>query len=251
MNKLPGPLYKELLDALLSAFPTYEKLEQMARFELDENLTVIAGSGILYDVCFQLIKWAETNGQIGILIRGALVANPGNPALAMFWEKYKSLEQDSKVVYAEINPQSLANLILRDAIQSVSLILDFSTSPIGVEYSIGGRRIYLLSLLDDRENPNNKTYRHLNIYFPIQYWNISDMLAEEQDEILIGGLVNYVANQTKIVRVSVERFGRILKFLKAFVDLEELIILDCNGIGSDISDFANLPKLVIKNTIIS
>ena len=91
MEKLSGQLYLEFQEALLSAFPDYDKLEQMLRYQIDENLIAIAGDGALNTVVFNLIKWAEANGQLDKLIEGARISNPGNRALFIFEEKYKSL----------------------------------------------------------------------------------------------------------------------------------------------------------------
>lgn len=89
MKKLSGILYHEFQDALLSAFPDYDKLEQMVRYQLDENLLSLAGSGTLSTVIFNLIKWAESNGRLDDLIQAAQTANSGNRALLIFEENYK------------------------------------------------------------------------------------------------------------------------------------------------------------------
>lgn len=254
MSRLPGPLYKELIDALISAFPTYEKLEQMTRFELDENLAVIAGSRNLYDICFKLINWAETNEKVGNLIRGARKSNPNNLDLVRFEEKYKNIEPDRQIIQEKIPVENLEEIIKRDNIQSISLILDFSISPIGIVYSILGRSIYLASLPYDTEKSRNDScnYGHLNIYLPIHDFHIAESFSEE-DEIFTCGLINYIANHASIVRFSIEKFGKIPEFLKYFGDLEELRILDCKNVDSVPSDVVNLlhlRRLVINNTSI-
>jgi hypothetical protein len=78
---LDGPAMKELRDALLDAFPTRDALAQMVRFGLGENLENITGNGPLSAAVFELIKWAEAHGRTDELVRAALAANPGNPAL--------------------------------------------------------------------------------------------------------------------------------------------------------------------------
>jgi hypothetical protein len=88
MTTLPGNLQKEFQEALISAFPRYADLEQMVRHHLDENLESVAGPGPLDSVVFQLIKWAESRGQLDDLIQGAKVANPGNHKLKIFIDLY-------------------------------------------------------------------------------------------------------------------------------------------------------------------
>src|SRR5260221_14428491 len=72
--------YKQIQQALLSAFPSYSALSQMVRFGLNENLDTIA-TGNLRDVVFGLIKWAEAEYKVKELLEAARQANPGNPAL--------------------------------------------------------------------------------------------------------------------------------------------------------------------------
>lgn len=88
MSTLSGRLQKEFQEALISAFPSYADLEQMVRYQLDENLERIAGTGSLDSVVFQLIKWTESRGSLDDLIHGARVANPGNHKLKTFIDLY-------------------------------------------------------------------------------------------------------------------------------------------------------------------
>ncbi len=80
-RKFDGRQIKPLQEALLSAFPTSGSLERMVRTELGENLAVIAGGANLAEIIFHLIVWAEAQGRLDELVRGAATANPGNPAL--------------------------------------------------------------------------------------------------------------------------------------------------------------------------
>ena len=59
---LTGGQFKQLHDALLDAFDR-STLDQMVRFELNENLGAIAGGGNLSDIAFNLIQWAERRGR--------------------------------------------------------------------------------------------------------------------------------------------------------------------------------------------
>lgn len=80
-DELPGDLYAELVDALLSAFPGYGDLEQMVQFALRENLEALVERGPLRQVVFDLVKWAVARGQLRALVQAARETVPGNAAL--------------------------------------------------------------------------------------------------------------------------------------------------------------------------
>ena len=81
---LSGSQKKAFQQALLSAYPSRAPLRQMVSFELEENLEVIAGSGPLEGVIFNLIQWAESIGRIEDLIQAARQDRPNNSMLAAF-----------------------------------------------------------------------------------------------------------------------------------------------------------------------
>jgi hypothetical protein len=96
---LSGKHRKKLVEALVSAFPTYGQLEQMVSFELDESLQAIAGSSELNQVAFNLVKnWATPQGKIQELVEAALASNPDNPKLNSFVQ-----ELNIPVVYTASN----------------------------------------------------------------------------------------------------------------------------------------------------
>lgn len=82
--RLSGPQYKQLLEALISAFPTPDDLQSMVMFGLGENLHAIASGGDLRSTIFDLIRWAESRGHTDKLIKGALEEKPDNPKLRDF-----------------------------------------------------------------------------------------------------------------------------------------------------------------------
>jgi V8-like Glu-specific endopeptidase len=84
--KLSGAEQKKLSEALLDAYRSHNALRIMVRFQLDENLNAIAGIGLLKDVVFELIDWAESAGKLERLIIGAYEETPGNPKLKEFYE---------------------------------------------------------------------------------------------------------------------------------------------------------------------
>lgn len=92
---LTGNQRKQLQEALISAFPSNNELEQMVLFYLEQNLEKIAGIGKLEDVVFELIKWTEKKGRTKELIEGAFKENSGNPDLKSFVEQIFPKPQDT------------------------------------------------------------------------------------------------------------------------------------------------------------
>ena len=86
--RLNGQQFKQFQEALIAAFPSYNDLARLLRFQLGENLAAIAGSGSLVDVAFAVINWAEAQGRLGELVAKAREANPGNEALRIFAEQF-------------------------------------------------------------------------------------------------------------------------------------------------------------------
>ena len=84
---------KELLEALISAFPTRPELTQWVRFNLNKNLEAIVEPGTLEHIVFQLIQQAEAKGEIDHLIHEAYKERPNNPELRAFVEQYKKALQ--------------------------------------------------------------------------------------------------------------------------------------------------------------
>lgn len=78
---LSGSQMKLISDALLSAYSRYSDLARMMKFELDENLSHIVKESDMRTAVFELIQWAESNGRIEELIRGAHSDLPSNPVL--------------------------------------------------------------------------------------------------------------------------------------------------------------------------
>jgi hypothetical protein len=86
--RLSGQQFKQFQEALIAAFPSYNELARMLRFQLGENLAAIAGSGSLVDVAFAVINWAEAQGRLDELVAQARAANAGNEALRIFAEQF-------------------------------------------------------------------------------------------------------------------------------------------------------------------
>jgi Effector-associated domain 1 len=86
--KLNGRQYQQFTDALLDAFPSLFRLEEMLRFRLDKNLYAIALGNDLREITFKLIGTAEAEGWIMRLLLAAREANPGNPTLLAFAQQF-------------------------------------------------------------------------------------------------------------------------------------------------------------------
>lgn len=81
---LNGAQRRQLLGALLGAFPSMDALAQMVSFGMDENLATISSGGNIGTAGFELMEWAGAHGRLEDLIRAARNANPGNPELRAF-----------------------------------------------------------------------------------------------------------------------------------------------------------------------
>lgn len=93
IQSLDGQQFKSFHRALLAAF-TDETLAQMVTFNLDVNLTAVAGGSNLRATAYNLIDWSLRNGRLPDLIQGALNENPKNPALLDF---VATLEMPSEI----------------------------------------------------------------------------------------------------------------------------------------------------------
>lgn len=80
---LVGDRFKRLVLALSAAFPTNGALTRMVRFELGRSLVEFPGDS-LSEQTFALVQWAESQGRVRDLLRGAQAENPGNPLLNAF-----------------------------------------------------------------------------------------------------------------------------------------------------------------------
>ncbi|MCC5659175.1 effector-associated domain EAD1-containing protein [Nostoc sp. XA010] len=86
---LPGPLLKEIEEALQAAFPSKEELERMLRYECDIHLDAESNRYTL--ILFKVIQDFERLNKLTELIRGALKANPNNIKLNEVNKKIKAI----------------------------------------------------------------------------------------------------------------------------------------------------------------
>ena len=86
--KLDGKHYKQIQEALIDAFPSYNNLKMMIRFTLDENLDNITSSqNNLSEATFDLIAWANSQNKLPELIKGACQENSGNELLKSCYQE--------------------------------------------------------------------------------------------------------------------------------------------------------------------
>lgn len=85
--KLEHRQKRQFREALLSAFRTKTKLKMMLSDELGESLDAVAGGENHTETIFELVEWAEAEGRLIELIRGARRNKPANKELQYFIEK--------------------------------------------------------------------------------------------------------------------------------------------------------------------
>jgi Effector-associated domain 1/Calcineurin-like phosphoesterase len=88
LQKLTGQDRKEIVDALLDAYPNKEDLEMMLDFQLEMNLEAIVKGNNLKNMIFNLVKKAQSEGWLDKLILAAHRHNPGNVMLQTCYQKY-------------------------------------------------------------------------------------------------------------------------------------------------------------------
>jgi hypothetical protein len=103
--KLSGNDIKQLVEAIVSAYPTEDDLDMMIvyGFGVDDALNKITGGNDLKKIVFNLItKWAIPDGKIERLIEEAYQQNKDNPELKDFYQRlnpqpsiYQSVELPS------------------------------------------------------------------------------------------------------------------------------------------------------------
>jgi molecular chaperone DnaK len=119
---IDGKTLKRINSAILRAYPQQGDLAQMVRFELDQNLDEIAGSGILKDVVFNLLSWAESQGKLPDLVLAAAADRPRNQelqSLARLFQADPLAESYGQLEQALADRDWAAALSLADAIQAV------------------------------------------------------------------------------------------------------------------------------------
>ncbi|BAZ39553.1 hypothetical protein NIES4101_55070 [Calothrix sp. NIES-4101] len=110
-----GLLAKEqqkLEEALLDAYPSYKSLRRIVKYQLEENLEAIAGTGKLKDVVSELIDWADSKGEAVLekLIKGAYNENPNNEKLQKIYKERYPFSQ-TEIVISQTQWQELSLIL--------------------------------------------------------------------------------------------------------------------------------------------
>jgi len=133
LEKLDPEQFLQLKKALLSGFPDPAKLKQMVFFGFEkQNLDEIA-TGNYDDVVFELIKWAETNGNLENLLIAArnedCGGNPGNSQLKRICEELLQGQTATKQSHRLMNP---CKFDLGELIRSCLNILEDTQGLVGL-----------------------------------------------------------------------------------------------------------------------
>ena len=109
--ELSGSYIQDLVNAIVSAYPTKTKLKIMIiyGFGIDEQLTAITGGDNLEEIVFKLIcEWAIPKDRIEELIEKAYQQNKDNPQFKDFYQKLKPPSIFDPI--PTDNSQSIANI---------------------------------------------------------------------------------------------------------------------------------------------
>lgn len=123
---------RKLRDALVEAFPTYDKLRMMVKHQLGKNLAAIAKEGPLPEVAFDLIAQAESEGWVVALVDGATMENPGNEALRAVAQQIMGARPQEGSKPAQADRASRTPLIVAAALVAtigVAVAIYFIKSP--------------------------------------------------------------------------------------------------------------------------
>lgn len=88
IRKLKGQEWRQLSEALQSAFPSWNDLQRLVKFQLDWNLATITSQFYGLDsIVFDLIQYAEARSITGQLIQAAHAVRPDDALLAQFMQQ--------------------------------------------------------------------------------------------------------------------------------------------------------------------
>lgn len=112
-----GADHKALADALASAFPSPEQLDEMLTARLDQPLALVAAPYPLGHAAFAVVKTFKARGHLLRLMAGARASQPDNAALAAVAERFSlatalptkaKLDRLEKIVKAASQPFAVA-----------------------------------------------------------------------------------------------------------------------------------------------
>lgn len=108
--------FNKAIDALLSAFPQKAFLTQMVQLQLDTNMEEIATGYDTRDIVLNLLIWAERNGRLDDLIKGALEEVPDNAKLQDLSESWQPTSNEPKqgIANSPNNPKVFVSYLRED-----------------------------------------------------------------------------------------------------------------------------------------
>ena len=113
-----GVELRDLVNALISAYPTPSKLNMMLADGLNVRLSHIAGPGNLLNQTFEVVNHFEAKGQLNDLIDAASRSNPGNPALRAFVQRRQPTAPVAAVSDRELLDAVAYTRLSREALMS-------------------------------------------------------------------------------------------------------------------------------------
>lgn len=133
---LSGAQYGQLLEGLLSAFPTRARLAEVVLVRCDRSLDEIVFGENLREVTLALIKAAEAEGWTARLVAGARESNPGNAKLADIAAKLGLAVTAPALSRLELMIDADAGLL--DPVVWRERLGKLETQVCQIEYAIGG-----------------------------------------------------------------------------------------------------------------
>ena len=118
---LTGAQFSQLEQALISAYPDKYKLERMVRLTFEMRLQEVAEGDDHTARVYQLITWAETNGAVPRLVRGAHRLNPNNAQLKQFCRDHYAIalanvDRDHLTDFSTERIEKLTSLLMDEGV---------------------------------------------------------------------------------------------------------------------------------------
>ncbi|MBD2341260.1 hypothetical protein H6G64_30375 [Calothrix sp. FACHB-156] len=254
---------KQLIDAILHAYPDKTDLAMMVQFKLGKNLEAIAGGENLTDIVLNLVtKWAIPNGKLEQLFQACYQERPDNPKLKELEQQYQNDKKRDKLinilqVYFEAEEDTILTAYESSLYQvrklnktkpkKIEEIINELDMPIQSNYSYIDKFVGYLSLSKTETSLSNdlKEWGKENIR---DFEQLIQQLIEEQRQrekqchpcLMIAiskSKDNYVVEAWLIKNLV--QYHR-----ESFSDCEQLKIDNKSEISTD-KNLSNLPKIII------
>ncbi|HLK55665.1 MAG TPA: effector-associated domain EAD1-containing protein, partial [Chthonomonadaceae bacterium] len=130
--ELSGEQFRQLQQALESAFPHVNDLGMMVRKGLSEKLdSLVDAKAPLKQIAFDLITWAEAQGRVRVLVETAYHENPDNPALKRFAITFLGLSNRAIV------RQMPHNNLIETSEDAIAIVKDQLSQIVEGQFTIG------------------------------------------------------------------------------------------------------------------